>query len=436
MQDLTDSLWQDFCATHGTRISALDTQQFKEKTLIRGRKYYYPPTILSQQFRDEIEAISLEICSAVLSIPERLFNNDYPAWINYLGYDDYEAHLLKNIINKKFLTRAVLFMRPDFILTQSGPKLCEVNVAATIGGMTGNVNYLDTFRQTRLAEHIAGRNHEIGYDLPEEHWISAIKQSLHNTGTKKSPVLFEATASALDKSPMRKLFQQMAEKAGFTVVSGIIHEIDIREDGVYIDDFKVDVVYTRFTWDEIKRYVSFEQIQSLCMADNKGLIDFISPPLYTLFDNKLNLALLSTEAGRSLSPAIAHVLPETIKIDAESASLLIESKDDWVIKPTTEYGGKGIIIGSEVALSAWENQIKEILKEKKVYIAQKKITATLSFNDSDTGSYTLSVGGMVFNHNFAGIFLRRLHNTSPSMVINATQGAECAPGVYIRMEQM
>ncbi|MDM6891698.1 hypothetical protein QUG40_24095, partial [Enterobacter cloacae] len=191
-------------------------------------------------------------------------------------------------------------------------------------------------------------------DLPEEHWISAIKQSLHNTGTKKSPVLFEATASALDKSPMRKLFQQMAEKAGFTVVSGIIHEIDIREDGVYIDDFKVDVVYTRFTWDEIKRYVSFEQIQSLCMADNKGLIDFISPPLYRLFDNKLNLALLSTEAGRSLSPAIAHVLPETIKIDAESASLLIESKDDWVIKPTTEYGVKGIIIGSEVALSAWE----------------------------------------------------------------------------------
>ncbi|WP_233968024.1 hypothetical protein [Pectobacterium polaris] len=432
MRDITSEVWKNFILEFSNEIMNADITDFKVKTTIRGRRYYYPPTILNHSLRDEIERISLRLLDIVSTIPDKYFGGDIDAWIKYLGYDDYEAHFLRKMISKKFLRRALLFSRPDFILTENGPRLCEINVAATIGGMNGNENYISSLQETVFFQHILRSDVKVFFDFPERHWENALHSTRENSLGLSMPVMFEALASALDKSPMRKTFVEMATKAGFKVISGIVQELDIREDGVYVEDIRIDVLYTRFTWDELKRYVPFKLISALSEADNNGLIDFISPPLYTLFDNKKNLVLLSSTFHKNDDDELSMVIPETINLDAETHLMVTESKNDWVIKPTCDYGGKGVFIGSEFSEQNWSLKIQTILKEKASYIAQRKICAISEFIDPFGECCAISAGGLVFNGILSGVFLRRLNINSQKLVINSAQGAECAPAVFFK----
>ncbi|ADM99994.1 hypothetical protein [Dickeya dadantii] len=431
MRDITSEAWKYFSLKFSNEIINADITDFKVKTIIKGRRYYYPPTILNQSLRDEIERISLRLMNIVSSIPEKYFGGDIDAWIKYLGYDDYEAHFLRKMVCEKFLRRALLFTRPDFILTENGPRLCEVNVAATIGGMNGNENYINAFQETVFFKHMLRSDIKFYFDFPERHWEKALHSTRVNSTDLSMPVMFEALASALDSSPMRKTFVDMAIKAGFKVISGIVQELDIREDGVYVSEIRINVLYTRFTWDELKKYAPFELILALSEADNNGLIDFISPPVYTLFDNKKNLVLLSA-ALQKTDDELSTIIPETFNLDAENHLRVTENKNDWVIKPACDYGGKGVFIGSEFSEQNWLLKIQTILKEKVSYIAQRKITEISEFTDPFGESCAISAGGLVFNGVFSGVYLRRLNVNSQKLVINGAQGAECAPAVFFK----
>lgn len=432
MRDITSEFWENFSSEYSKEIINADMYDFKVKTTIRGKPFYYPPTLLNHNIRDEIENISLRLLDLVSKIPETYFSGDIIAWIKYLGYDDYEAHLLKNLLSEKFLKRALLFTRADFILTENGPKLCEINVAATVGGMSGNENYISSLQETIFFKHISRTDIKVFFDSPESHWGNALHSTRENSLSYSMPVMFEALASALDKSPMRKAFVDMATKVGFKVISGIIQELDVREDGVYVDDIRINVVYTRFTWDELKRYVPFELISALSEADNHGLIDFISPPLHTLFDNKKNMVLLSSTLNISEKDIISDVIPETIVLDNETCQRVIEQKNEWVIKPACDYGGKGVFIGSEFLEENWAIKITTLLKEKASYIAQRKIMEFSEFTDPFGERCAISAGGMVFNGVFAGVYLRRLNLKSHKLVINCAQGAERAPAIFFK----
>ncbi|QDX29917.1 hypothetical protein [Dickeya poaceiphila] len=435
MKDITNQIWSNFICDFPNEITNTDTINFKIKTAIRGRSYYYPPTILNHLLRDEIEKRSLQLNTLITSIPHFYFDGNFNAWIDYLGYDDYESHFLKKFTSEKFQRRALLFMRPDFILTDNGIRLCEVNVAATIGGMSGNINYIDSFQKTIFFEHIScSKKFRLHFDHPESHWQKALHSTLANSVSHTIPVLFEAIASALDKSPMRKSFIDMAESAGFKVISGIIQELDIRTTGVFIDNIRIDIVYTRFTWGEIKKYVPFDILSSLAEADENGLVDFISPPLYTLYDNKKNLVLLSSKRDKKIEKDLAEIITETIPLDDTVKQKICEEKNNWVIKPSSEYGGKGVCIGSETSDNSWKSLIETILSAKISYVAQRKINRTSIFTDPSGQRYVISAGGMVFNGHFAGVYLRRLSIDSEKLVINGAQGAECAPAVFFTEE--
>jgi len=50
---------------------------------------------------------------------------------------------------------------------------------------------------------------------------------------------------------------------------------------------------------------------------------------------------------------------------------LLKHKDEFVLKPNDEYGGKGIVLGWEVDASTWEATLAVALQEP--YIVQKRV---------------------------------------------------------------
>lgn len=438
MKDLGFSLWNRYSSENISEFDE-DIRFFYRSSYIRGRNYYYPPTLLDTILYNEIESISTKMADLIKKIPKVCFNNNYKEWMGFLDIDNTYFDFILKTCNKKYIDRATKFIRPDFLLTKFGLRLCEINVSVTIGGMTDNRRYTESFKNTKYYQYLKNNGIVAETENTENKWKKAFSSCLINTKNINRPILFECTATTLDIG-VRSPFINLAESAGYNVVSGLIQELKIKDDGVYIDEQKVDIIYTRFTWSEIKKYVSLDLIEKLCNADNDGIVDFVSPPVYSLFDNKKNLALLKDPKYKNLftdddKSLIDKYIPNTIIITNEIVDMLLQNKNNWVIKPSSEYGGYGISIGSEITESDWKLQIKNIIQHNMGYIAQQTITDYLHIRDASGSEYKLSIGGMVFNSEFAGVFLRRLSNLSGKMVINAAQGATYAPGYYIKINK-
>jgi len=72
--------------------------------------------------------------------------------------------------------------------------------------------------------------------------------------------------------------------------------LQVKLKGVFSENTRVDVIYSMYTYAEMKAlHIPHGIVHELAAADADGLVDFIGSPANVLFDNKANLGLLSSE---------------------------------------------------------------------------------------------------------------------------------------------
>jgi len=113
----------------------------------------------------------------------------------------------------------------------------------------------------------------------------------------------------------------------------------------------------------------------------------VNPFACKILHKKASLAVLSDERNASLfsakeRDAIAEHVPWTRTVEerrthfrGETIDLLPyirEHRDQFVLKPNDEYGGKGILLGWQVGDTAWDEGLRAALTEP--YIVQERIT--------------------------------------------------------------
>ncbi|MGH7616067.1 MAG: circularly permuted type 2 ATP-grasp protein [Gemmatimonadaceae bacterium] len=180
------------------------------------------------------------------------------------------------------------------------------------------------------------------------------------------------------------LFQDYFERQGLDCI--VIDPRDVTYDGTSLRGAggRIDLVYKRVLLTEL---VEREGMQhAIIRAVRDRAVCMVNPPSCKILHKKASLAVLHDERNAHLfsddeRQAIAASIPWTrvvterrTAVDGKMVDLLpyiAEHREQLVLKPNDEYGGKGIVLGWEADSETWTAAIKTALAEP--FIVQQRI---------------------------------------------------------------
>jgi glutathionylspermidine synthase len=431
LDEVFSSSWESYL-----RASSFDgcdeRATFRRQLYRQGLEHVFPPPIFFHSFIDDLANTSLSLLNIIASIPSRFFQNNFHDWLDFLGVDATEAEFLLRLCSPRFMNMATQFARPDFLITEDGARVVEINISAPIGGMNTCDPFVEEFRKTGYYAYLQAIGANLYSPSVSKIWNQAFLE-VSRTGSKiESPILFEAIANPNDIDSGRKHFVNMVKQAGFTVISGLIQQLEVTTNGIYFRNQRINTIFTMFTWSELRRFVPFELVIDLAEADEAGLVDFIAPPTSAFFDHKANLELLTSDVysvyfSDTERELITRYVPRTFRLKEDRIGHVLRDQDELVLKPASEYGGKGIMFGNQVSKRSWEHAIMMAAQKPNTFICQEKVANLWRYSiagGDSSNQYLVCLGPMIFGHQYAGTLLRQSIDHGVAPVINAAQGAE------------
>jgi hypothetical protein len=217
--------------------------------------------------------------------------------------------------------------------------------------------------------------------LPARHNILHALLSAYEawSGTRASPRI--AVLDWLDVPTRREftLFQEYAERQGFRCIVADPRHAELRGGKLIFDGTPVDLIYKRVLISELIERCGVEH--AVVRAVRERAVCMVNPFACKILHKKASLAVLSDERNAALySPqerdVIAANIPWTRVVEerrtvyrgssVELLSFIAEHKDQLVLKPNDEYGGKGIVLGWEADDAAWADALRTALREPSI----------------------------------------------------------------------
>ncbi|MBI1802230.1 MAG: hypothetical protein HYR71_11455, partial [Chloroflexi bacterium] len=181
------------------------------------------------------------------------------------------------------------------------------------------------------------------------------------------------------------LFKDYFDAQGYDCIIADPRECEYRGGKLMAGDFHITLIYKRVLITELIERGGLEHPVVRAVAD--GAACMVNPFRCKILHRKTSLAVLSDERnGHLFTPderqAIATYVPWTrivaechTTLDGQPVDLLNHlqtHKDDFVLKPSDEYGGKGIVLGWEAGQTEWEQALRAALDQPT--IAQKRVS--------------------------------------------------------------
>ena len=180
------------------------------------------------------------------------------------------------------------------------------------------------------------------------------------------------------------LFQDYFTRQGLSCV--IVDPRETQYDGKCLSSTHgpIDLVYKRVLLTELVEREGLDH--PILRAVKDRCVCMVNPPSCKILHKKASLAVLHDERNAALfdeteSQAIAASIPWTRVVeerrtthDGREVDLLPfinDHREQLVLKPNDEYGGKGIVLGWEVDDDAWTRAVSAALAEP--YIVQQRI---------------------------------------------------------------
>jgi len=228
---------------------------------------------------------------------------------------------------------ASILMGFDFHLTDDGPKLIEIN------------------------------NNAGGLYIGDDAWMPQDDLSI-GSGSLKERILsmFPAswqTIAIMDEDvkeqymyPEMLAYAELLRQAGRQVFVVSPEDIERRDDGLYVENQRLDGIYNRHT-DFYLDTRELSHIRDALMAKQVKLNPH--PRSYALLGHKARMVdwwregLLEACISNEQVAMIRHVVPEIHMLSEMDADELWASRKQWVFKPSARHGGKGVILGKSIS---------------------------------------------------------------------------------------
>lgn len=406
------------------------------------------PFVYSKPQIEYISNINRNLMDCIFSIPVSSKDN-FNRMLKILGYDDDMAELLFSYNLQKDLELSKLFARSDFIIDNGNIRFLETNVSAPLGGMGIADRYYEIFERIKTKVSLKDIN---GFE-PYINWGEGIKNAINKYIGKKAEEVKIILACweeelAPDKSDASEGVYFL-RKLGFNIEIASFMQLEMRVDGIYFNNERVDVIYGATLFNEIQESkIKKEIFKNIKRFHDRGGVLYLIPMLSNLFGNKGVYALLSDERYNMIFDneklkIFQNNIPWTrfLKEDRvlykgkifDLMDLLENRKDLFVLKPQVSFSGKGIYMGKDLSQEKWVTILQECIQKK--YVVQEFVVPDieeLTVVNGDTVKcqyYKNCYGVLWFNNCFSGLFIRNMLEDGTD-IINISRGSTYSVGFY------
>jgi uncharacterized circularly permuted ATP-grasp superfamily protein len=227
------------------------------------------------------------------------------------------------------------------------------------------------------------------YDLRPFHTRAATMRVLLDayaewSGTREAPRIAILDWREVPTYAEFVIFERYFSAQGLECAIADPREVEYRDGRLMAGDFHVSLIYKRVLISELVERCGIDG--AVVRAVRDGAVCMVNPFACKILHKKASLAVLSDERNAALftaeeRAAIAEHIPWTRRVEERRTEFrggtidllpyVRDHRDQFVLKPNDEYGGKGILLGWQVDAEAWEKGLREGLTEP--YIVQERI---------------------------------------------------------------
>jgi hypothetical protein len=222
--------------------------------------------------------------------------------------------------------------------------------------------------------------------LPARHnTLNALLEAYHEWAGRRTPprIAIIDWAEVPTQSEFA-LIKDYYERQGLECVIADPRQVEYTGGRLVAEGMPVDLIYKRVLISELVDQEGLDHPVIRAVRDRA--VCMINPFRCKILHKKASLAVLSDERNARLftageREAIEAHIPWTRVVEerrtiyegreVDLLPFLADHKDELVLKPNDEYGGKGIVLGWEVDGSAWEEAVRTALRDP--YIVQRRI---------------------------------------------------------------
>ncbi|MCW8984095.1 MAG: circularly permuted type 2 ATP-grasp protein, partial [Thermoanaerobaculales bacterium] len=343
------------------------------------------------------------------------------------------------------LRRQVVVARPDSFLDGDSLQFLEFNSDSPAG-----VVWTDLHEEVFLSSPILS---EIPWSAELETCdcrrllIDGLLVAYADFGLAQPPSAAIVDWSDAGAWPEFEVVQRCFEERGVAAVVADPMQFELRGDTLYADGTAVNLIYRRAIIREIHEKREEPGVRDFLEAYRRGLVCVVNPFRAKVSGSKACLALLSDarfdrlfndeqNAVRRAHVPWTRVLRDE-RVDFEGRSqdifeLARNSKDRFVIKPTSGYGGRDVMIGRETEPEAWDERLDHAAENPvewtlQAYVEIPEEDFPVFEPDLRFERRKVNLNPYLFGGRYAGSFVR----LSTNSVINVSVGGGMAPAFVV-----
>lgn len=339
---------------------------------------YLRPHFIARSDFDRVTSVCEEIWGAVLKVGDLAIND--AKLQDYLGLTEEERKLIATDPKFKGVSRLSRF---DSFLTDEALSFVELNAETPAGvayadvasGIFLSLDVMKQFQTQFKVSRLNGLKHLL------EVLISAHKEF---SGNGKRPQIAIVDYKGLPTQREFELVQEYFEQEGYKTIIADPRELEFSKGRLCKEGFEIDVVYKRLLVNEflekkeecgnlLKAY----EAQSVCVVNSfrgklvhkKLLFGILTDEQFSSFFTKREYELIAKHV-----PWTRRVEERNTEHNGKKVDLLKfarDYRDNLVLKPNDEYGGKGIFIGWESSEPEWDDAIEIALQGD--YLVQERV---------------------------------------------------------------
>jgi hypothetical protein len=180
------------------------------------------------------------------------------------------------------------------------------------------------------------------------------------------------------------LFADYFKSQGLECIITDPREVEYQNGRLMAGDFHITLIYKRVLINELVERGGMDH--PVVRAVRDGAVCMVNPFSCKILHKKASLAVLCDERNTNLftseeQEAIRAHIPWTCRVEQRHAiyhdqtvdliPFIIEHRENLVLKPNDDYGGKGIVLGWNTDSSGWEQAVLVALAEP--YIVQERV---------------------------------------------------------------
>ena len=241
------------------------------------------------------------------------------------------------------------------------------------------------------------------------------------------------------------LFAEYFRSQGLECIIADPREVEYRDGRLVAGDFHITLIYKRVLISELIARGGLTHPVVRAVLD--GAVCMVNPFRCKILHKKASLAVLSDERNAELFSvdelaAIDAHIPWTYRVEDRRARYrgqaidllpyIFEHRENFVLKPNDEYGGKGIVLGWEVSSEEWAQAIQSALVEP--YIVQERVAIPSEPYPSMIDEHVtfldrmLDTNPLIFYGSYMDGCLSRL---STEALLNVTAGTGSAVATFV-----